>query len=168
MFGEIEKHYKSNYDLLVKMTVSKVVGNSIHLAEEIVQEAYANVMERKLEDIQFVNSYLIATISHLIQDVNLAERLRGMSGDKRADHGLDFHQDDVYDVHEIECDMQRSFLQLHRREVVRAISKSVPRVSKVVDLFFLKGYSHKEISNMLGIAEQTSKNIVCRFIGRFR
>lgn len=169
MTNKIREHYEAHFGLFVKMATPRVANQCTYLAEEAVQEAYTRLYEvARVRPVEFLNAYLISILSRVIQDINLSERLRGMSGDKRAEHGLDFHLEDLSEIELEESDMQRSYLELHKADVVKMISERGPRSKKILDLFFFKGYSHKEIAEILNIAEQTSKNTVCNFIRKLK
>jgi RNA polymerase sigma-70 factor (ECF subfamily) len=66
-----------------------------------------------------------------------------------------FHQDEAVDFHkntipEVEYEINDLYLN--------SIVEELPESTKVVfNLFAIDGYSHKEIGDMLGISEQTSK-----------
>jgi len=52
--------------------------------------------------------------------------------------------------------------QISTRELVRMIQDLSPRYRMVFNLYAVEGYSHKEISTMLGITEGTSKSNLAR------
>jgi RNA polymerase sigma-70 factor (ECF subfamily) len=52
--------------------------------------------------------------------------------------------------------------QISTRDLVKMIQDLSPRYRMVFNLYAVEGYSHKEISTMLGITEGTSKSNLAR------
>ncbi len=52
--------------------------------------------------------------------------------------------------------------QLSNDELIRLIQELTPAYQMIFNLYAIEGYSHKEISEMLGIAEGTSKSNLAR------
>jgi len=65
---------------------------------------------------------------------------------------------DVQDLNE-DCQESTEFLsQLHYEDLLKMVQKLAPRYRVVFNLYAIEGYQHKEIAEMLGISEGTSKS----------
>ena len=62
----------------------------------------------------------------------------------------------VEDVHELSSDMLQ-FHGIDTKQILAQIQKLPTGYRTVINLFIIEGYSHKEIAELLGVSESTSK-----------
>jgi RNA polymerase sigma-70 factor (ECF subfamily) len=66
-------------------------------------------------------------------------------------------------IREIENEQQHDFTaEIDARELVRMVQELSPKYRVVFNLYAIEGYTHKEIGDMLGITEGTSKSNLSR------
>ncbi len=61
-------------------------------------------------------------------------------------------------AYELSADQPDAIQQLSEKEILQAIRELSPSYRAVFNLYVIDGYSHKEIANMLGITESTSRS----------
>ncbi|MDX1941935.1 MAG: RNA polymerase sigma factor [Saprospiraceae bacterium] len=112
-------------------------------AEEIVQDTWIRAIE-KVQEFKWQSSFKTWLIGILIN--RWREELRKDSYLEKMQVNIKL-QDQVYEIpHETKMDIERTFeaLPLEYKEVIT--------------LYDIEGFKHKEIAEMLGIAEGTSKS----------
>jgi len=149
VYSLIEKHYRSEYNKTVNK-VYRIVG--VHaMAEDIVQETYRRALEywKAFPDDNNVDGWLPSILINCLKDSRKAETLSGMS-------------DNIDDVEIII--KANGIPAVIYSEVMDRIEAKEPAVARVLKLFLVQQYSHKEIAQ---IVRETANN-VAQIVFRFR
>lgn len=72
------------------------------------------------------------------------------------------HTDDIAAIHNLESNNNDVLSQLSAKDIMEIIQKLSPGYRMVFNLYAIEGYTHKEISGLLGISEGTSKSNLSR------
>jgi RNA polymerase sigma factor (sigma-70 family) len=151
----IEKHYRENYNRLVKI-VSRRLGYNPHLSEEAVQEAYTKALEHwdVYDHKRSFDGWFVTILNNCVVNVTRQEKDRGIS------------IEEVGQLSEDEENLLRLDNNLVSREVRKMIMGTESALHKdIIYLFFIKGLSLKSI---LSLTEATSLSMVKKVISRFR
>ena len=165
---DIENHYRNNYKLMVNIARRSVYGNENFLAEECVQQAYSKFLyflTIQTEEKDYFEGYFYRILFNVIHTCNEQEMKRGMTG--RNENSINFI--DTSEETIFEDNVPLSILEhIHVKIVLGSYLKQSLTKHRVLKLFFLQGYTHKEISAMTKISEKTSRNIVCNTLKSMR
>ena len=66
--------------------------------------------------------------------------------------------DDIETAYSVSSKDADALSQMSEQEILEAIQELSPAYRAVFNLYILEGYSHKEIANLLGITESTSRS----------
>ena len=122
-------------------------------AQEVLQEAFLKVFD-KLEVFDFKGS-LEGWIRRIVANTAIDALRKAKRFPFLSDQDTDFKQagrDEMVEQEELDL------LGLKAEVAMEAISKLSPAYRTVFNLFVLEDCSHKEIADMLGISEGTSKS----------
>lgn len=122
-------------------------------AQEVLQEAFLKVFD-KLEVFDFKGS-LEGWIRRIVANTAIDALRKAKRNPFLSDLDTDFKQagrDELVEQEELDL------LGLKAEVAMEAISKLSPAYRTVFNLFVLEDCSHKEIANLLGISEGTSKS----------
>ncbi len=122
-------------------------------AMEVVQEGFIKVFD-KLEVFDFKGS-LDGWIRRIIANTAIDHIRKNKRSPFLSDQDRDFKQDAE---NELEMREDLDLLELKAEVAMEAISKLSPAYRTVFNLFVIEDYTHKEIAEMLGINEGTSKS----------
>ncbi len=122
-------------------------------AQEVLQEGFIKVFD-KLEVFDFKGS-LEGWIRRIIVNTAIDAIRKNKRNPFLSDQDNDFKQDAVDEVVEKE---KFELLEIKSEIALASISKLSPAYRTVFNLYVLEDYSHKEIAEMLGINEGTSKS----------
>ena len=167
---KLRDHYKNNYRSLVKLATRIVVDNNKHVAEECIQQAYANLITyisagNVIENDDF-DGLLYRILFNEVHDANERELKRGMSGkrDKEIEYTSELSNDVSCDDEVVKATFERMCLGI----VMNKWKKATSRTYNVLYKFFILGYSHANIASSLNISEKTSRNIVSMSLKRLK
>ena len=156
----LEYLYKENYNLLYNYGL-KMINNS-DLVQDFIQDIFYKLCQRQsLIDIGNTQVYLLRALRNTIYNyyTSLKESLN-----------ID---DMAFLVPEDDAAFSRIFgnddKKEHRyRSMLQAIKQLPDQQKHVLNLYYIKGLSHKEISEILGINPQSSMNTLSRAVNRLR
>ncbi len=119
-------------------------------AEDTLHDGFIKVFQ-KIEQYEFKGS-----LSGWIRRVMVNTALEKF----RKQHQLYALGDNIEDNEDINTDYVVS--DLTAQDLIKLIRELTPQYRMVFNLYAIEGYSHKEISDMLGISEGTSKSNLAR------
>jgi RNA polymerase sigma-70 factor (ECF subfamily) len=122
-------------------------------AQEVLQEAFLKVFD-KLEHFDFKGS-LEGWIRRIVTNTAIDHLRRAKKNPFLSDQDSDFKDFSFDAVQEQEDAL---YLSLKAEVAMAAIAKLSPAYRTVFNLFVLEERSHKEIAELLGISEGTSKS----------
>lgn len=122
-------------------------------AQEVLQEGFIKVFD-KLEVFDFKGSFE-GWIRRIIANTAIDTIRKNKRNPFLSDQDNDFKQEVVNEMEEKE---KIELTEVKADVAMEAISKLSPAYRTVFNLYVLEDYSHKEIAEMLGINEGTSKS----------
>lgn len=122
-------------------------------AQEVVQEGFIKIFD-KLEIFDFKGS-LDGWIRRIIANTAIDYIRKNKRSPFLSDQGTDFKQEAVDEMADRES---LQAIQLKAEQAMEAISKLSPAYRTVFNLFVMEDYTHREIAEILGINEGTSKS----------
>ncbi|MFM7681992.1 MAG: RNA polymerase sigma factor [Bacteroidota bacterium] len=122
-------------------------------AQEVLQEGFIKVFD-KLEVFDFKGSFE-GWIRRIIANTAIDAIRKNKRNPFLSDQDNDFKQEVVNEMEEKE---KIELAEVKAEVAMDAISKLSPAYRTVFNLYVLEDYSHKEIAEMLGINEGTSKS----------
>lgn len=158
MYEILEKHYRDNYTSFLKISIARM--GDVVVAEEIVQEAYCKACAylSQGKEPQHLHAWFFRLLMNCINDAMETERMRGMSGQKnrsyRSDimyNGLDISDNSDTIPHFVKDDISL--------ELWSKVNKLPEKYKIIFDLYYIEGFSHKEIGSILNIHPKTSRNL---------
>lgn len=153
------KGERRSQEALFKMYYGKMLAVCLRYisdrdtAQEILQEGFIKVFD-KLDVFDFKGSFE-GWVRRIIANTAIDAIRKNKRNPFLSDQDNDFKQEAVNEMEEAES---ISFLNLKAEVAMDAISKLSPAYRTVFNLYVLEDYSHKEIADMLGINEGTSKS----------
>lgn len=165
---KIQDHYKRNYKQMVGLAVRTTVDNNRVVAEECVQQAYTNLLDYISRGGELIDGkyehLLYKILFNAIHDSNEQELKRGMSG-RRPDN-FNWIEDQVDEIpsEQIPSIVKRICLKI----IMGNYLKTSLNKHRVLKLYFIEGYNHKEIACAVGLTEKTSRNIVYQELNKLR
>lgn len=166
----IAEHYTNNKKQLVAVAQRGVIDNLPYVAEECVNEAYAKLLTfidsgNKIDEGGF-DGLLFRILFNCIFDSNDQELKRGMTG--RQDDRL-YYEIESVDTIPIEGEIT---LDIYRQMCLNAVLGKFKRLSvradRILNLYFVQGYSHSEVAAALNLSEKTSRNTVYNALKKLR
>jgi RNA polymerase sigma-70 factor (ECF subfamily) len=122
-------------------------------AQEVLQEGFIKVFD-KLEHFDFKGSF-DGWIRRIIANTAIDTIRKNKRNPFLSEKDTDFKQDAVDEMVEKE---QFDTISLKAEVALEAVSKLSPAYRAVFNLYVMEDYSHKEIADILGINEGTSKS----------
>jgi len=122
-------------------------------AQEVLQEGFIKVFD-KLEIFDFKGS-LDGWIRRIIANTAIDAIRKNKRNPFLSDQDNDFKQESVNELEEKE---KFQLTEIKAEFALEAISKLSPAYRTVFNLYVIEDYSHKEIAEILGISEGTSKS----------
>lgn len=153
----IEEHYKLHYNTLVKRYTRRVPNHSVALAEEVVQEAYARAVKYFATFEPKINTFekwFNAILRNSTNDCRTAESGNGATKE---------YDDQVEDVRASKSDYKNLHTML--LEIYRIQETSV-RDYNVLSMFFVYGFTSKDISVYMGMSHTNVRQVIFKFKGR--
>ncbi len=123
----------------------RYAGN-MHEAEDILQEGFIRAFER-LKDFRGDGS-----LEGWIRRIMVTSALNFLKRERRVRERLEM------DAAEEEVSSGDLISHIHTDELMAIIQQLSPGYRAVLNLFAIEGYSHREIGEMLGISESTSRS----------
>ena len=122
-------------------------------AQEVLQEGFIKVFD-KLEVFDFKGSFE-GWVRRIVVNTAIDSIRKAKRAPILKDNDNDFKMDASNEIEENE---KIEMIELRAEKAVEAIQKLSPGYRTVFNLFVIEDYSHKEIAEMLGISEGTSKS----------
>tara|TARA_B100000767_G_scaffold270724_1_gene294996 strand:+ start:578 stop:1150 length:573 start_codon:yes stop_codon:yes gene_type:complete len=122
-------------------------------AQEVLQEGFIKVFD-KLEVFDFKGSFE-GWVRRIVVNTAIDSIRKAKRAPILKDNDNDFKMDASNEIEENE---KIEMIELRAEKAVDAIQKLSPGYRTVFNLFVIEDYSHKEIAEMLGISEGTSKS----------
>lgn len=153
----IEEHYKLHYNVLVKRYRRRVPNQSVALAEEVVQEAYARALkyfsafEPKLNTFE---KWFNAILRNATNDCRTSESGNGTTKE------LDENTEDIRAS-------KNDYKNLHSMLIeIYQIQKTSPRDYQVLSMFYVNGFTSKDISVYMGMSHSNVRQLIHKFKAR--
>lgn len=138
------------YNQYVKdmLTLSYRITGNMHDSEEVIQNAFLNSFEKisQLKEPQKYGSWLKRSV--------INKSLSAIKGH----HRFDEISEELIEELPQQRDENNWFGEISLEKIKLAITKLPDGCRQVLTLFLFEDYRHKEIANLLGIAESTSKS----------
>ena len=122
-------------------------------AEDVVQEGFIKVFEN-LERFNYKSS-LGAWIRRIMVNTAIDKIRKNKKNPILSKKDEDFK---LAGENKIEIDEEKLYQEMKVQEALKAIQQLSPKYRMVFNLYVIEDYSHKEIAEMLGISEGTSKS----------
>ncbi len=150
----IEEHYRLNYNRLVKIVSRRVPNKSLALAEEVVQEAYARALKYYSTFEPKINTF----------DKWFGGILRNATNDCRTTEGsggtMKEYDENTEDVRVSKDDykhLHHILLEIH------AIQKYSNRDYNILTMFYVHGFTSKDISVYQNMSHNNVRQIIYKF-----
>lgn len=153
------KNDRRSQEQLFKQYYGKMMGVCVRYirdrdtAQEVLQEGFIKVFD-KLDVFDFKGSFE-GWIRRIIANTAIDHIRKAKRNPFLSDQDNDFKQEGVDEVVEHE---KTELMSLKGEVALEAISKLSPAYRTVFNLYVMENYSHKEIADLLGINEGTSKS----------
>lgn len=122
-------------------------ASSSEEAEDMLQEGFVRIFQ-KLHTFRFQGSFEGWMRRIIVNSaINILRKYQHLK-----------YETDVEEAHYLQSDVSDAILQMHTREVISLISALPKGYRTVLNLYAIEGYSHKEIGDMLGIGESSSRS----------
>ena len=144
---------KQFYEIFARkmMAVCLRYADSIEEAEDLLQEGFIKVFEN-LKYYRFEGPVEAWVRRVIVTQATYKFKLKG-----------DLKTFELTPEHQIEADESyNSDQSLHANDIVKMIQKLPAGFRTVFNLYAIEGFNHREIANMLGISEGTSKSQYAR------
>ncbi len=137
--------YKQYVDAMYH-TVLRIMNNSTD-AQDVVQECFVKVFEK------IHTNRGDATIGAWIKKIAINSAINALRKKKR---NLEYSSDDILESSHVEEENTSDNI-LNNKRIHDAVLKLPSGCRAVLNLYLFEGYSHKEVADILNIAESTSK-----------
>tara|TARA_R100000501_G_C2572409_1_gene78798 strand:+ start:248 stop:718 length:471 start_codon:yes stop_codon:yes gene_type:complete len=147
VYDKIEKHFREKNDGIVKK-IARHTGN-IYNAEDVVQETYYRTCKywHTFTDGMVFNTWFGTILNNAIKDYFKKEMSHGMSEDLPPDHHAPI----------------RILQRIELSELLADIDEQDERVSRILRLYLLDGYTSKEVAEIVPESAANIRKIVQRF-----
>ena len=167
---DISNHFLENYKTLLGVAKRNVVDNCSYVAEECVQQSYTKLIETVKSNVDSVDKnfdgLMFRILFNEIYDSNDRELKRGMTGAKPKERL--YGEDDIETVSNEDNISLDLFEKVCLNIVMDNTTSSNSSKDVLVRLFFIEGYTHKELAAKFNVNEKTSRNIVYNFLQELR
>lgn len=155
----IEKFYKDTYKVKVKM-VARILGGDYSAAEDIVQESFIKAMNG-------INSYdhKKGTINAWFNGI-LFNTLRDWKRQNSSIISLSFKDVSVEDLLFEDLEFYNGETGVFLEKIFSKVPREVHK--KILILYFVLGYTSKEISEILNVSQTNVTTIAARFREKLR
>jgi RNA polymerase sigma factor (sigma-70 family) len=150
----IEEHYRLNYTRLVKTVTRRVPNKSVALAEEVVQEAYTRALKYYATyepEINTFDKWFGGILRNATNDCRTTEGSRGTI--KEYDENTEdirVSRDEYKHLHHI-------MMEIH------AIQKYSNRDYTILMMFYVHGFTSRDISIYLNVTHSNVRQIIYKF-----
>jgi RNA polymerase sigma factor (sigma-70 family) len=148
VYDLVEQHYRDRRNSIVKRI--RRFFQSPHYSEDVVQEAYTRALKywNTYDPEQNFNTWFSAILNNAIKDFFKTEALQGMVVDVpgQRDDGV-----------------TRIFDRLALEELVEYIEKQPDRISRILHLNLIQGYTSDEVAQLVPETADNIRKIVQRF-----
>lgn len=152
----VEKHYKANYKHLVNRMCSRVPDNSRHLAEEVVQDAYANALTYWDAFNPNIRPFGVWFNRILNNAANKCVQSEGGGNHLSLD-------DEDSDLEPFRVNDDADIPMIVVINIQKAIKKQRPEVAEVLNMFFNLGMRTREIAECTEFNHNNIRQMVRRF-----
>ena len=156
-----EEVYRRYYSLLYSYGI-RMVGNR-ELVADTIQNLFVKLISncRNLHPTDNVKAYLLCAFRNKLLDA--FQSSRPMEAIEECHDFFPMNEDIINSLFEKD-DMDVT----NERRLAKAISRLSGRQREILYLYYVKGLSHQEISGILGMNAQSSKNLLSRTLARLR
>lgn len=156
----LEALYKKNYNLLYNYGL-KLLNNPV-LVQDFIQEIFYKLCKQEhYSDISNLRVYLLKSMRNTIYDYYTAKR-EFLSID---DMSFSVPEDDMA----FETFFAKGDEEVYQwKSLLTAINNLPNQQKQILYLYYIKGLSHKEISEIMSITSQSSMNALSKGIKRLR
>jgi len=156
----LEVLYMRYYDLL--MNYGLRYSNDVDFLKDCIHDVFVKLhISNDLKMTVSVRSYLLKSIRNIIYDKSVAnKKLLSIESDNLNLFVDDNALESIFSKND--ADIQLS------KQLINAFSKLSSSQKMIIYLRYVKGLSYKEISNVLGINQQSSMNLLSRAITKLR
>lgn len=147
----ITEHYLINHPRLIKRFQQRVPNKSLALAEEVVQEAYARALKYFSTYDNKINTF----------DIWFNKILRNALNDCRQiekDKGITYQLNENFE--ELSVTKEEKSQYLYILQYIYTIDNNRDKI--IISLFYINGYTSKDISIYLGISDNHVRQIILR------
>jgi len=140
---DFEELYSTLWDKMLHTTCKKYTKD-INKAMDYCQNGFMKVYKNlhKFDGSGSLEGWVRRVISNNIKDEIRKNKIELYNGE--------------YDISRIEVPVE-DYEEPNIDEIIKVIPMLPPSYRKTFELYYLKGYSHKDIAKMLGVSQSTSK-----------
>ena len=138
-------HYSS-----MVMAVSRRYGKDLSTAEDIFQECFIQIFHSLVASKKVIDN-LDGWVYRIAINTNITHYYKNkeVAYEELSDHQLDDHHKKIID-------------RISGEELLEIVNKLPDGYRVIFNLYFIDGYKHAEIADMLGISESTSRSQLSR------
>ena len=148
----IEEHYLLNYNTLVKKITRRVPNQSVALAEEVVQEAYARALKYQATFEPKINTFEKWFNGILRNATNDCKSAEG-GNNKEYDENVE----DIRTNKDEHKHLRHILMELYR------VQKSSQRDYLLLSMFYVHGFTSKDIAIHMGMTHTNVRQIIFKF-----
>lgn len=156
----LELSYKKYYNLLYNYGLK--LTNDSELVQDFIQEIFTKLCKREnIDNISNIKIYLLRAMRNIIYDYYAAQK------DIVSIDDMEFLIPDDAEV--FKTFFSKNDEELQKYQTLLQTINSLPNQQKqILYLFYIKGLTHKEISEVLDINPQSSMNSLAKSIRKLR
>ena len=156
----LELSYKKYYNLLYNYGLK--LTNDSELVQDFIQEIFTKLCKREnIDNISNIKIYLLRAMRNIIYDYYVAQK------DIVSIDDMEFLIPDDAEV--FKTFFSKNDEELQKYQTLLQTINSLPNQQKqILYLFYIKGLTHKEISEVLDINPQSSMNSLAKSIRKLR
>lgn len=156
----LELSYKKYYNLLYNYGLK--LTNDSELVQDFIQEIFTKLCKREnIDNISNIKIYLLRAMRNIIYDYYAAQK------DIVSIDDMEFLIPDDDEV--FKTFFSKNDEELQKYQTLLQTINSLPNQQKqILYLFYIKGLTHKEISEVLDINPQSSMNSLAKSIRKLR
>lgn len=161
--SSIEYLYRNNYALMLNYGLN--ITSDKELVKDCIQEIFVKLFKSSsLGEAVSPCSYLLKSVRNMIYDKLSSALVNHECADIEEMFLAIPEDDDFFDSLFPDSDDEIKF----KKRLTDALNTLSSQQRQVIYLRFVEGLSHREIADVLGIAEQSSMNLVNRGISKLR
>lgn len=158
-----ETLYVRYYDLLLNFGLKYY--NDASLIKDCIQDLFVKLIlhPSSLKGVRYIRTFLLVSLRNLIYD-RLHATLSSGQLDELAFINVIDNIDYSEGIHDENAEVEREKMRM----LYRAFGQLTGNQRMAIYLHYVKGLSHKEVSDYLNMTEQSSRNLVSRALIKLR